>query len=279
MTEASLPLSMQSSELQESGRSTKKTYWSRSVLKMLLVTGICLDILLACALGYLIVIRSSYFNLNKVDVYGNHRLSKEEVIEAARLETGMNLLSIDLESITERLLRHPWIRSGSIYRRLPGQLVLEVEERTPRGILASDRLYYIDEKGSVFTRVLPGDPIDLPLFTGIQSDSMRLHPGEIQDSLRSGLKLTELIDRVDFGLHYADVREININSEEGLTLKMKSGQIVILGHDDFESRLLRFDRLRKFLTDRGQWRNAHIINLDFEDRAIVRSSEDPLLQG
>jgi len=279
MTEASLPLSMQSSELQESGRSTKKTYWSRSVLKMLLVTGICLDILLACALGYLIVIRSSYFNLNKVDVYGNHRLSKEEVIEAARLETGMNLLSIDLESITERLLRHPWIRSGSIYRRLPGQLVLEVEERTPRGILASDRLYYIDEKGSVFTRVLPGDPIDLPLFTGIQSDSMRLHLGEIQDSLRSGLKLTELIDRVDFGLHYADVREINISSEEGLTLKMKSGQIVILGHDDFESRLLRFDRLRKFLTDRGQWRNAHIINLDFEDRAIVRSSEDPLLQG
>ena len=206
---------------------------------MLLVTGICLDILLACALGYLIVIRSSYFNLNKVDVYGNHRLSKEEVIEAARLETGMNLLSIDLESITERLLRHPWIRSGSIYRRLPGQLVLEVEERTPRGILASDRLYYIDEKGIVFTRVLPGDPIDLPLFTGIQSDSMRLHPGEIQDSLRSGLKLTELIDRVDFGLHYADVREINISSEEGLTLKMKSGQIVILGHDDFESRLVK----------------------------------------
>ncbi len=279
MTEASLPLSMQSSELQESERSIKKTYWRRSVLKILFVTGICLDILLACALGYLIVIRSSYFNLNKVDVYGNHRLSKEEVIEAARLETGMNLLSIDLESITERLLRHPWIRSGSIYRRLPGQLVLEVEERTPRGILASDRLYYIDEKGIVFTRVLPGDPIDLPLFTGIQSDSMRLHPGEIQDSLRSGLKLTELIDRVDFGLHYADVREINISSEEGLTLKMKSGQIVILGHDDFESRLLRFDRLRKFLTDRGQWRNAHIINLDFEDRAIVRSSEDPLLQG
>lgn len=279
MTEASLPLSMQSSELQDSERSIKKTYWRRSVLKILFVTGICLDILLACALGYLIVIRSSYFNLNKVDVYGNHRLSKEEVIEAARLETGMNLLSIDLESITERLLRHPWIRSGSIYRRLPGQLVLEVEERTPRGILASDRLYYIDEKGIVFTRVLPGDPIDLPLFTGIQSDSMRLHPGEIQDSLRSGLKLTELIDRVDFGLHYADVREINISSEEGLTLKMKSGQIVILGHDDFESRLLRFDRLRKFLTDRGQWRNAHIINLDFEDRAIVRSSEDPLLQG
>ncbi|MDQ1284662.1 MAG: cell division protein FtsQ [Thermodesulfobacteriota bacterium] len=279
MTEASLPLSMQSSELQESERSIKKTYWRRSVLKILFVTGICLDILLACALGYLIVIRSSYFNLNKVDVYGNHRLSKEEVIEAARLETGMNLLSIDLESITERLLRHPWIRSGSIYRRLPGQLVLEVEERTPRGILASDRLYYIDEKGIVFTRVLPGDPIDLPLFTGIQSDNMRLHPGEIQDSLRSGLKLTELIDRVDFGLHYADVREINISSEEGLTLKMKSGQIVILGHDDFESRLLRFDRLRKFLTDRGQWRNAHIINLDFEDRAIVRSSEDPLLQG
>jgi cell division protein FtsQ len=279
MTETSLPLSMQSSDIPESKRSTKRTHFNRSVLKILFATGICLNIILACALGYLIVIRSSYFNLNKVDVHGNHRLSREEVIEAANLETGINLLSLDLESITERLRRHPWIRSGSIYRRLPGQLVLEVEERTPRGILASDRLYYLDEKGNVFTRVLPGDPTDLPLFTGVQSDDLRLHPGEIQKSLKSGLILTELLDRIDSGLNSADVREINISSDEGLTLRMKSGQIIILGHNDFESRLSRFDRLKKFLTDRGQWHKAHIINLDFEDRAIVRSSEDPLLQG
>lgn len=279
MSENSASINSQSTEILGPDNSKQKLPWNRVVLKTLFWTGICLDIFMACLLSYLVVIRSSYFNLEKVDVYGNRRLSAEEVIEAANIETGVNLLSIDLDTISERLRRHPWIRSGSLYRKFPGQLLIEIEERVPRGIVASDKLYYIDENAKIFTRALPGDPVDLPLFTGIEPDELRSNPEEVQESLRSGLKLTELLDRNDSEFNLTNVREMNISPEDGLTLKMKSGQILVFGLSDFETKIARYERLRKFLSNRGQWHNARIINLDFEDRAIVRSSEDPLLQG
>ena len=253
--------------------------WSQVVLKVLFLSGICLDILLACVLGYLVVARTSYFNLSKVDVFGNHRLSKEEVVEVSNVKIGKNLLNIDLEAITLKLRRHPWIREGSVYRRFPGQLVIEIDERIPRGVLASDKLYYVDENGKIFTRVLPGDPVDLPLFTGLQPEELRSKPEEAQESLLSGLKLTELLDRSDSELNIKNVREINLSQEDGLTLKMNSGRIIIFGHSNFETKITRYERLKKFLTDSGQWHNARIINLDFEDRAIVRSCKDPVPQG
>lgn len=253
--------------------------WNRIILKAIFWLGICLDIFMLCSLSYLVVMRSSYFNLNNVDVYGNHRLSTEDVIEASNIKTGINLLNIDLEAITQKLRRNPWIREGSVYRRFPGQLVIEIEERIPRGILACDKLYYIDEKGEIFTRARPGDPMDLPLFTGLRPEDLRLEPGEVQESLLSGLKITDLLERSDSELDIKNVREININLEDGLTLIMASGRIIVLGRSDFETKINRYERLRKFLIEKGQWRKARIINLDFEDRAIVRSSDSPLPQG
>ncbi len=279
MPDNSASIHLQSSQVSESENSKSTVPWNRAVLKILFWTGIFLDIFMACLLSYLIIIRSSYFNLVNVDVYGNHRLSSEEVIEAANIETGINLLNIDLEGITRKLRLHPWVREGSVYRRFPGQLVIEVEEKTPRGILACDKLYYIDENGKIVTRVLPGDAVDLPLFTGVQPEELRLNPEEVQESLISGLKMTDLLDRPGSEFNVKNVREINISLEDGLTLKMASGRTVVMGRSDFQTKIDRYERLKKFLTDRGQWHNARIINLDFEDRAIVRSSEDPLLQG
>ncbi len=91
--------------------------------------------------------------------------------------------------------------------------------------------------------------------------------------------MTDLLDRPGSEFNVKNIREINISLEDGLTLKMASGRTVVMGRSDFQTKIDRYERLKKFLADRGQWHNARIINLDFEDRAIVRSSEDPLLQG
>ena len=48
---------------------------------------------------------------------------------------------------------------------------------------------------------------------------------------------------------------------------MASGRTVVMGRSDFQTKIDRYERLKKFLADKGQWHNARIINLDFEDRA------------
>lgn len=252
---------------------------NRSILKALIAAGITVNVFLAFALVYLFSRGAPYFNLRNVDVIGNHKLSVTELIEVAEIESGVNLLTVELDSIVTRLKRHPWLRSAAVYRRFPDQLIVEVEERTPRGILAADKLYYVDENAEIFTRLFPGDSVDYPLFTGLKPNEILSNGLAVQDTLRSALGLLDNLDKFSSEVSVSELSEIRLNLDEGVSLLTRSGQLIVLGKTNFESKLNRYGQLKKILADKGQWVHARVINLDFDDRAIVRSSEEPLHQG
>ncbi len=252
---------------------------NRVILKSVLVTAMAIDSVLAVLLVYLVFMYLPYFNLQQVDVTGNQRLSRDEVVEAAEIEAGINLLTVNLGAITARLKRHPWIRSASVYRQFPGQLIVEIEERSPRAILAAGKLYYVDEQAEFFSRLLPGDSVRFPLFTGVSPSHLKTHGLQIREMIRLGLGLMDLVERTGSDPDISRVSEIRIDLDEGLSLHTKSGRILVLGKGDFERKLKRYARLKKFLIRRGQWHTARIINLDFEDRALVRSSDKSRHQG
>ena len=252
---------------------------NRSILKALIASGITINVFLACALVYLFSRGAPYFNLRNVEVVGNHKLSVTEVVEVAEVESGVNLLTVELDSIVQRLKRHPWLRSAAVYRRFPDQLIVEVEERTPRGVLAADKLYYIDENAEIFTRLFPGDSVDYPLFTGLKPNEIINNGLAVQDTLRSALGLLDNLEKFSSELSLQELSEIRLGLDEGVSFLTRSGQLLVLGKGNFESKLGRYAQLKRILTEKGEWRNARIINLDFDDRAIVRSSEEPLHQG
>ncbi|MDQ7784651.1 MAG: FtsQ-type POTRA domain-containing protein [Desulfomonilaceae bacterium] len=252
---------------------------NRAILKSVLVAAIAVDTALGGLLVYLIFMYVPYFNLQEVDVTGTKRLSRDEIVEASEIEAGINLLTVDLGAVTERLKRHPWIRSASVYRRFPGRLIMEIEERSPRAILAAEKLYYVDEQAEYFSRLLPGDSISFPLFTGVTPSQLESHGLEIREMLRLGLGLVDLLERSGSDPDISRISEIRMDLDDGLSVHTKSGRIVVLGKGEFERKLKRYAGLKKFLIRRGQWHTARIINLDFEDRALVRSSDKPSHQG
>lgn len=252
---------------------------NRVILKYVLVTGIVIDVALGALLVFLVFLHMPYFNLQHVEVTGNQRLSRDEVVEAAEIEAGTNLLTVNLGAIPKRLKRHPWIRSASVYRRFPGQLILEIEERTPRAILSAEKLYYVDEQAEYFSRLLPGDSVRYPLFALVRPAELESRGPEIREMIRRGLGLVDLMERTGSELDISRISEIRIDLDEGLSLHTRAGRILVMGESDFEHKLKRYARLKKFLTRRGQWHNARIINLDFEDRALVRSLDKPRRQG
>ena len=162
---------------------------NRMILKSMLIGVVGVDAVLVLLLLYLVFLHMPYFNLQQVDVTGNHHLSREEVIEASELERGINLLTVNLGGIAEQLKRHPWIRSASVYRRFPGRIIVEIRERTPRAILAAGKLYYVDEQAEFYTRLFPGDPVHYPLFTGVKPERIGVtrssHPGVDEKGARS----------------------------------------------------------------------------------------------
>jgi cell division protein FtsQ len=251
---------------------------NRKFLKSLLMGCLTLDAILILLLLYMLFLHMPYFNLQQVDVTGNRRLSRPEVIEASEIEDGINLLTVDLSAIAARLRRHPWIRFATVYRRFPGKLIIEIEERTPRAILAAGKLYYVDEQAEFFTRLLPGDSVNFPLFTGVTAEDLQANAPEIQEMVRTGFGVLDLMERTGSEIDPSGIGEIQLNLKAGLSLQTRAGRVLVLGKSDFELKIQRYERLKRFLTRRGEWNNARIINLDFEDRALVRSDK-ARLQG
>jgi len=250
----------------------------RVFLKYVLIVCGVIDAILVLLLVYLFFLHMPYFNLQHVEVTGNRRLSRAEVVEASETVAGINLLTVDLGAIAARLQRHPWIHSAAVYRRFPGSLIIEIEERNPRAILSAEKLYYVDDRAQFFTRLLPGDSVDYPLFTGISPEDLKSRGPEIQELIRRGLAMLETMERDGSGMEPSAVAEIRLSLDEGLSLRTRDDRRVVLGNDNFESKLQRYARLKGFLIRRGEWQNARIINLDFKDRAVVRWDK-PRVQG
>jgi cell division protein FtsQ len=251
---------------------------NRKFLKSLLLGCLTLDAILVLLLLYMLFLHMPYFNLQQVDVTGNRRLSRAEVVEASEIEDGINLLTVDLSAIAARLRRHPWIRFATVYRRFPGKLIIEIDERTPRAILAAGKLYYVDEQAEFFTRLLPGDSVNFPLFTGVSAEDLKTNAPEIQEMVRMGFGVLDLMERTGSEIDTSGIGEVQLNLKGGLSLQTRAGRVLVLGKSDFELKIQRYERLKRFLTRRGEWNNARIINLDFEDRALVRSDK-ARLQG
>jgi cell division protein FtsQ len=251
---------------------------NRKFLKSLLLGCLTLDAILTLLLLYMLFLHMPYFNLQQVDITGNRRLSRPEVIEASEIEDGINLLTVDLSAIAARLRRHPWIRFATVYRRFPGKLIIEIEERSPRAILAAGKLYYVDEQAEFFTRLLPGDSVNFPLFTGVTAADLKENAPEIQEMVRTGFEVLDLMERTGSEIDSSGIGEIQLNLKRGLSLQTRAGRVLVLGKSDFELKMQRYERLKRFLTRRGEWNNARIINLDFEDRALVRPDK-ARLQG
>jgi cell division protein FtsQ len=245
------------------------------ILRSLLAGLLSVNMVLALLLIYTILSRVPYFNVQRVDVMGNRHLSQAEVIEAAEVEKGANLLTIDLGAIAERLKRSPWIRSASVYRRFPGQLAIEIQERRPTAVLAAEKLYYVDSQGEAFTRLLPGDSVHYPLLVGVTAEQLRNRRAEITRMAQHAQTVLDLVERSGPEIAGDMVSEVHLDLDQGLMIRTIDHRKIVLGTDRFAEKLHRYARLKRFLTRRGRWQNARHIDLDFEDRALVRPAGAP----
>jgi cell division protein FtsQ len=131
-----------------------------------------------------------WFRVRAVRVEGVHNLSAEEVELTAALELGANLWD-DPAPVAARVRAHPLVRDVSVFRRLPGTLLLRVAEREPVALLATPTLEPVDVEG----RRLPLDParlrLDLPVLRPARVAAAAAAPAAIAPAAREVARLAE----------------------------------------------------------------------------------------
>lgn len=207
---------------------------------------------------------SPRFAIETIEITGNERATADELRALLGIVPGDNLFLADTAAAVSGLLSHPWVREARVERRFPQGIAVAVLEREPRALLDLGRLYLLDEQDEVFKRALPGDPIDLPVITGVSREEWTEAPREARERIREAMELLDAVDRRP-ALAGLPVAEVHLDPAEDLTLYLgDDGLAVKLGRDGIESKLDRLERVFVELERRGE--RAELLRLDNRTR-------------
>lgn len=184
---------------------------------------------------------------------------------------GQNIFSVDLDGEARRLIEHPWIKTATVRRDLPGQLVVEVTEREAVAILQIDQLYLVDRDGVPFKRRSKEDGKVLPLLTGFDRSSFESGEAAARRQARLIAEAVALLaaaantDELPAGR----ISEVSWDAVRGFSLITEENATRILfGEGDYEAKLRRYSAVAQMVG--GRLQRATFIDLAIGGHVVVR---------
>lgn len=215
------------------------------------------------------LVSTARFGARDIAVSGLRHAGRDEVLVAARIFVGRNVLSIDGERAARAIEGLPWVARARVERRLPGTVRIAVEERSPAAILSASGLYLVAEDGSVFKRVAAGDPTDLPVITGVSRAMFELDPQGARAAMLDALALLADVGASAVGpsVHVDEVHR----AATGDLAMMVDGTYVWLGRGPYRAKLTRLRAVLQELRRRGlRAAEVHLEGDRHPERVTVR---------
>lgn len=168
--------------------------------------------------GYRFVTGCRYFAAADIEVDGACVLSADEVMQAAGVARGENILSINLGLVRRRLLAQPWIAKAEVYRVLPGKLKISIKEHTPVAIVDMGEKFYVQEDGKIFKRVEGNGPDTLPVITGLDCRDIDDKGYPASRAFKAAMNLLAMAGRMGNSMPGMKIRRISVDRDAGLTM-------------------------------------------------------------
>lgn len=248
-------------------RVARRGRWIARAIVILLLAAVAWE---AAARGAAWAVRSPRFAVSVVDVAGQSRLTREEIVAAADVAPGANLFTLEPRRVVARLEALPLVRRAEVIKSLPGRVTLVVEERRPFTVVNAGRLlHWIDEEGLDLGIESRAVALGIPALSGLGPDDLggKGHRGA-SERVGVGLSLLRLLLRGRTSL-LGQISEIDLSRAEGPVLYTLGGVEVRLGKDDWEARLGRLQGVLAQLGAAGQ--TPISIDLRFRGQVVLRT--------
>jgi len=248
--------------------------WRRSLLRFgvlagLVVLGVMIyrlrgPVLIAATSLRDFVVESRYFSVREIQVRAGEKVSGNEIVTIAGLSKGMNIWNIDPAGIEQRIAKHPWVRRVLVRREFPHRITIDVEERTPRAIVAIRKLYYIDGDGVLFKEVQAGDKMNFPMLTGLSTEQLATPDPTLRQRIQEALRLGELMaqrSHVLSEIHFDQLGQLVVyTAHQPMALRM--------GWGDWDDKLARLDRLLALW--KGNEARLASLDVSYRDQIVAR---------
>lgn len=210
------------------------------------------------------------FGARDIVVEGLSRTARAEVLRASGLTESTNVLSIDPRAVAREVESLPWVAHATVRRRLPDHVSIAVEERVAAAVVSAGSLYLASPDGTLFKRLGPGDPVDLPVVTGVSRDEFRDDPDGAREQVRDALALVADLSSVQVGRGLS-LSEVHREPNGDLSMVV-DGTYVWLGAGPYRAKLTRLRVVLAELRRRGL--DASEVHLETDrhpERVTVRA--------
>lgn len=199
-------------------------------------------------------------------VTGNRYLTAEEVVAASNIPYGANLFTADLKAAENNMIRNPRIRSAKLTRRVPGKLVVKVEERPAcAAVIVNDQLFKVAPDG-VILEELSGHYEDLPILTGVAFSVRGPVSGRVikRRDVGLGLEVIRTMAAVD-GAWAAEIDAVDVKARK---VTLAAGTRHVRYDADFDENVAR--RLRLVYGAVGAPPAVLTFDVRFKNDVVVR---------
>lgn len=217
------------------------------------------------------LLTSSRFAVSDVQVAGAERRPTDTLVAESGVALGANVFAVDLDAARARLLADPWIAEASFARRLPGTILVQVVERRAAVLVTLGDVFLATSEGDPFKKLEPGDPVDLPLVTGLTAEAFTADRDGSMRTVRRAIDLAAEYDRSTLARH-SPLQEVHVTSDGGYAIVVgKSATQLVLGGPPFRRKLEQAARVVAELDKRGAKADAIMLDNDARpERVVVR---------
>lgn len=193
----------------------------------------------------------SFFRVRRVEIIGARYVSVNDILQRLRVDTTASVWD-PMQPFAARLASHPQIRHVRVHRKLPGTLVVEIDESPPIALVpGNDGFLAYDARGVALPLDLARTPVDAPVLSRRDVGALRLL-GVLRNEAPA------LYDRVS---------EVRVAGADELVLDL-AGTPVRTMRDVTASRLADVEPVEADLARRGL--RAAEIDLRYRDQVIAR---------
>lgn len=191
-----------------------------AILGLIILIGIMLALILF----------SSLFNIKTITVTNNSKVDATEIIQNSGLVVGNNMFKTLSSASKSGIKTNPYIEDVRIIKKLNGEVIIEVTERTATFMLQRETDYaYINNQGYVLENSYT--PLELPIIKGYSSKE--LDPGNRIDV--DDLKKLDIVIQLMEAAKSNGIKElittIDISDENNFILEIPSeGKTVQFGN-------------------------------------------------
>jgi len=201
---------------------------------------------------------SAGFRITSVAINGRKQLTQDEVLAIGGVNGHSSLLFLDAATLRDRLKANPWIADATVLKLYPGQLQIDIVERSAFALWQQDgRISVIADDGAVLEPYLSRRFVSLPLVVGKGAE-------------------TRARDFLALLARYPQIKSVTkaaiLVGERRWNLRIKDGLDVRLPENDVGNALAELSRLDK--EEKLFSRDIVAVDMRLPDRLTVQLSDD-----